>query len=114
MLLIDPDCLGLLLALALDALLGDPGWLWRRVPHPVVLLGRAIAGLEEHWLDADAQRHLQAQRESRDAKFPCDRRERAVVALAVQELCMLAPLGWRPAGLAMSTLIADGAVYMIT
>src|SRR5690606_10908135 len=27
-------------------LLGDPDWLWRRLPHPVVLLGRLVGGLE--------------------------------------------------------------------
>lgn len=36
----------LLLALALDAALGDPGWLYRAVPHPVALFGRAIAAAE--------------------------------------------------------------------
>src|SRR5918998_4306107 len=33
-------------ALLLDRLVGDPEWLWRRVPHPVVLIGRAIDRLE--------------------------------------------------------------------
>ncbi|AJE45299.1 adenosylcobinamide-phosphate synthase CbiB [Celeribacter indicus] len=32
----------LALAMALDAVLGEPGWLWSRVPHPAVLLGRLI------------------------------------------------------------------------
>lgn len=32
----------LFLALLLDRLVGDPDALWRRVPHPVVLFGRAI------------------------------------------------------------------------
>lgn len=32
----------LLAALLLDRLFGDPDWLWRRVSHPVVLLGQAI------------------------------------------------------------------------
>ena len=32
----------LFLALLLDRLVGDPDGLWRRVPHPVVLFGRAI------------------------------------------------------------------------
>lgn len=36
----------LLAALALDALAGDPMWLYRRVPHPVVLIGRLIGVLE--------------------------------------------------------------------
>ena len=33
-------------ALALDALVGDPPWLWRRLPHPVALIGRLIDRLE--------------------------------------------------------------------
>ncbi len=36
----------LLFALLLDALMGDPKQLWRRVPHPVVLFGRAISALD--------------------------------------------------------------------
>ena len=38
-------------ALLLDAALGDPGWLWHRMAHPVVLMGRLIG-----WLD-DALNH---------------------------------------------------------
>ena len=36
----------LFLALVLDAVLGEPRWLWTRVPHPAVLMGRAV-----QWLD---------------------------------------------------------------
>lgn len=36
----------LMAALIIDALLGDPAWLWRRVPHPVVLLGRLVGFLD--------------------------------------------------------------------
>ena len=36
----------LVLALALDALLGEPRWLWARVAHPAVLLGRAVSALD--------------------------------------------------------------------
>jgi adenosylcobinamide-phosphate synthase len=35
-----------LLAAILDAVVGDPPWLWRRVPHPVVWIGRLIAVTE--------------------------------------------------------------------
>lgn len=35
-----------LVALLLDALIGDPHWLYDRVPHPAVLLGRSIDWLE--------------------------------------------------------------------
>jgi adenosylcobinamide-phosphate synthase len=33
-------------ALAFDALIGDPDWIWRRLPHPVVLIGELVG-----WLD---------------------------------------------------------------
>jgi adenosylcobinamide-phosphate synthase len=33
-------------ALAFDALIGDPDWLWRRLPHPVVLIGSLIGFLD--------------------------------------------------------------------
>lgn len=36
----------LALALALDAALGEPKWLWDRAPHPAVLMGRAVAALD--------------------------------------------------------------------
>jgi adenosylcobinamide-phosphate synthase len=37
----------LFLALLLDRLVGDPDKLWRRVPHPVVLFGRAIGLMDK-------------------------------------------------------------------
>ncbi|MFM2280608.1 MAG: hypothetical protein RLZZ444_2839 [Pseudomonadota bacterium] len=37
------------LALLLDRFIGDPDWLWRRVSHPVVIFGRAIAFFEKHF-----------------------------------------------------------------
>ncbi|WP_119256113.1 adenosylcobinamide-phosphate synthase CbiB [Shinella zoogloeoides] len=36
----------LFLALLLDRLVGDPDRLWQRVPHPVVLFGRAIGAMD--------------------------------------------------------------------
>jgi adenosylcobinamide-phosphate synthase len=33
-------------ALAFDAVIGDPDWLWRRLPHPVVLMGALIGFLD--------------------------------------------------------------------
>ena len=38
--------LALLLALLLDALAGEPKWLWNRLPHPAVLMGRCVG-----WID---------------------------------------------------------------
>lgn len=36
----------LFLALVLDRIAGDPVWMWNRIPHPVVLFGRAISLLD--------------------------------------------------------------------
>ncbi|WP_321339921.1 adenosylcobinamide-phosphate synthase CbiB [uncultured Cohaesibacter sp.] len=36
-----------LLALLLDAVFGEPEWLWRRMPHPVVVFGKAISFFEK-------------------------------------------------------------------
>ena len=38
----------LILALLLDAALGEPKWLWDRLPHPAVLMGRAVGFLDRH------------------------------------------------------------------
>lgn len=36
----------LIIAMLLDAILGEPRWLWSSLPHPAVLMGRCVA-----WLD---------------------------------------------------------------
>ena len=43
MLLYDNALWLLFAALVLDALIGDPDWLWRRLPHPVVWIGKVIS-----------------------------------------------------------------------
>ncbi len=39
----------LLAALALDAIFGEPDVIWRRVPHPAVIMGRAVAWGDTHF-----------------------------------------------------------------
>ncbi len=68
----------LLLALVLDAVFGDPEWLYRRVPHPVVLIGRLISA-GEAWNDESR---------SRSARF----RRGLILTLAVTLLA--AAVGW--------------------
>jgi adenosylcobinamide-phosphate synthase len=111
MLLIDPRLIlgALLLALALDAVLGDPRWLWRRVPHPVVMMGRAIERLEARWLDLRAPPAEQARRGRLASLLVIG--ASALIAAAVQDLCVRLPLGWLPLALAMSTLIAARGLY---
>jgi adenosylcobinamide-phosphate synthase len=111
MLLTEPGTLlaPLLLALALDAVLGDPAWLYRRLPHPIVLIGRAIARLERRWLDL--------------GQDPAVLRRRglllgtalvaasALVGLGLQWLCLRLPFGWLLLGLLMSSLVAQRGLY---
>jgi adenosylcobinamide-phosphate synthase len=42
----------LFLALVIDAIVGDPNWLYRRAPHPVVWMGAAIGWLDSAWNEA--------------------------------------------------------------
>lgn len=46
----------LALALVVDAILGDPAWLWRRFDHPAVLFGRLVEALEDGLNQGDARR----------------------------------------------------------
>ena len=38
----------LALAMILDALMGEPRWLWSRMPHPAVLMGRIVGWADQH------------------------------------------------------------------
>ncbi len=46
----------LFLGMILDALLGEPKWLWSRVPHPAVLMGRLINWADEVLNDGPARK----------------------------------------------------------
>jgi adenosylcobinamide-phosphate synthase len=95
----------LLVAMLVDAVAGEPAWLYRRVPHPVVLIGRAIGRLERRLLVPSAS----------------DARKRtagvlllAVVAggawllgMAVHRALQAVPLGWLAEGVLLSTLLAQ-------
>lgn len=43
-------------ALLLDGLFGEPRWLWSRLPHPAVLMGRVVGALDKRLNTAPAQR----------------------------------------------------------
>jgi len=46
---IDENLLVLVLALLLDRIMGDPDWLWGRLPHPVVVFGKAISYFDKQF-----------------------------------------------------------------
>ena len=108
--LIDDDSLRvLLLALVIDALVGDPDWLWRRVPHPVVLFGRTIDRL-----DAALNNTSWSDGERRAAGVL------AVVVLVVgagvvgwliARALLVAPFGWVLEAVVASAFIAQRSLY---
>lgn len=44
------------LAMVLDAILGEPKWLWSRLPHPAVLMGRLIGACDTRFNSGAGQR----------------------------------------------------------
>jgi adenosylcobinamide-phosphate synthase len=97
------------MALAIDALVGDPDWLWRRAPHPVVLIGRFIGHLDRTF--------------NRDTWSGSRRRFAGVAAifllvtlsastgLLAERLLQQSLLGNAVLGLIASTLIAQRSLY---
>lgn len=100
----------LLLALLIDAVLGDPDWLYRAIPHPAALMGRLI-----DWLDQSL---------NNNADMPRTRRFWGVVAMVflvgaaltagwlVDLLLAALPLGWLLEAALMSALIAQNSLYL--
>ena len=46
----------LILAMLLDASMGEPRWLWDRFPHPAILMGRAVSWIDGRFNRGDRQR----------------------------------------------------------
>jgi adenosylcobinamide-phosphate synthase len=101
-----PDPLLLLLAaLLLDALFGDPAWLYRHMPHPVAIFGKMIAALE---------RLL-----NRAAHSDGARRGLGIVAVAfivglavgLGALAAEAPYGWVVTPVLVAVLIAQRSLW---
>ena len=94
-----------LAALAADALLGEPAWLYRRVPHPAVLIGRAVAALERRLLDPGAG--FASRRLAGVALIAVLAGAAWALGATLQGLAHRLPGGWLLEGLAMSTLLAQ-------
>ena len=45
------------LAMLLDGLLGEPKWLWSRIPHPAVLMGKAVGALDRRMNTGPNRKH---------------------------------------------------------
>jgi adenosylcobinamide-phosphate synthase len=101
--------LSLLIAIVIDALYGDPVALYRKLPHPIVVIGHAIG-----WADRLFNRESDAPRRRRNAGIAL---VIVLVALAlligslIQALLLSLPFGWLWLGLVMSAFIAQRSLY---
>lgn len=105
MFLFEGTAQALLLALLLDRLIGDPAWLYRYIPHPVVLIGGMIDDLEHQMLTETAtpwQKFLSGRRATLIVVGAC-----FTIGLLLQWLCLLLPFGWVILGVLMSFLLAQ-------
>jgi adenosylcobinamide-phosphate synthase len=95
----------LVVALLLDRAVGEPERLWRRLPHPVVLIGQAIGRLEARlWRADDDAARKRRQGQVLIAGLVAG----ALVMGGLLQLALLAlPFGWLWLGIVMSTLIAQ-------
>ena len=102
--------LPLALALLCDAIAGDPDWLYRRIPHPVVLMGRAIAALDRVW--------------NRPGDGPVAQIAlggftvvaiiglSGAIGMIIHTALSALPFGWIVEGLLISVLIAQRSLYL--
>jgi len=96
-------------ALAFDAVIGDPDWLWRRLPHPVTVIGSFIG-----WLDRSLNLETRSPAQRKLAGVGA-----AMLLLVASVLigCLIEfalrriPFGNVLLGLAASTLIAQRSLY---
>jgi adenosylcobinamide-phosphate synthase len=99
----------LLIALCIDAWYGDPVALYRKVPHPVVLIGKVIA-----WADRQFNRESDAPRRRRDAGTALIVvlvAAALVVGAAIEALLLSLPLGWLWLSIVMSAFVAQHSLY---
>lgn len=108
--LLFPDTLWVLaLALLLDAIIGDPDWLWRRWAHPVVWFGMAIHALDQRW--------------NREVDSLLKRRAQGIVGIVIllvlflgatclaQVIIARAPFGWIMEAILASVLLAQNSLW---
>lgn len=101
--------LALLIAVLADALLGEPAWFYRRLPHPIVAIGAVIA-----WADRRFNRESDpaARRKARGLAVTLALTGLALgLGWAIQAALLSLPLGPLWLGLIMSTLIAQQSLY---
>ena len=99
----------LLVALAIDAVIGDPKFLWRVVPHPVAAIGKLIALIDAAWNDAS---QTEAVRRRRGAWLVAGLVAGALIlGWGIEFGLRFADHGWIVEGVLASFLIASRGLY---
>lgn len=104
-----PPFASLAVALLCDAIMGDPDWLYRRLPHPVVLIGRLITVLDKRWNLPDLEDRARLIRGTY-----CVTTVVCVsggVGMVITTMTGLIAYGWIIDGFLMSILIAQRSLY---
>lgn len=83
----------LLAGTALDRLVGDPDWLWRRLPHPVVLFGKAVDALDAR-LNREGYSQARRRRNGFVAAAILVGGAAAIGLVLSRVFAMAGPLGW--------------------
>lgn len=99
------NALALALAIVVDAVFGEPNWAWKRVPHPVVLMGHLVG-----WLD----RRMNHQQHTpfRQKRAGINALIRVIFVVAALSIGLLALAGWVHPGLAFLVTVLLGAVLL--
>jgi len=96
-------------ALAFDAMIGDPDWLWRRAPHPVVWIGNVIGYLENQF---NRENWSRARRKAMGVVTVILLVASAIViGGALEDVFEPGPFGILVKGLIASMLIAQRSLY---
>jgi len=98
------------LSLIADAIIGDPPEFWRRIPHPIVVIGKAIG-----WLDVTFNREDRSEDYRRLAGTLCLLVLLAagfVAASMLQSAFLFLPFGWIVLALLASIFIAQKSLYV--
>jgi adenosylcobinamide-phosphate synthase len=107
----DPSALlaSLMLALVLDAVFGEPGWLWNRVAHPVALAGRLIDRCDRR---LNRPRLGATERRIRGTALIIALLALAIlVGLVLSRLFVVVPGGWVFEAIVVSALLAQRSLY---
>lgn len=99
------NALTLMVALLLDAIFGEPDWLWKRMPHPIVLIGKLIGWLDQ-WMNRDHHTPFRQKRAGINALI------RVIFVVAALTIGILALAWWINPILTFVVSVLVGGIFL--